>query len=61
VGHASSRLTPFGRRLLVDRVEVGGWSVAAASCAAGSGGCTPSAQIPASARSRVALLADPRR
>ena len=35
MGHASSRLTPFGRRLLVDRVEVGGWSVAAAAEAAG--------------------------
>lgn len=29
MGHANSRLTPFGRRLLVDRVMVWGWSVAA--------------------------------
>ena len=35
MGHANSRLTPFGRRLLVDRISVWGWSVAAAAEAAG--------------------------
>lgn len=35
MGHANSRLTPFGRRLLVDRIRVWGWSVAAAAEAAG--------------------------
>lgn len=35
MGHANSRLTPFGRKLLVDRIRVGGWSVAAAAEAVG--------------------------
>src|SRR5436189_1479056 len=33
--HASARTCPNGRRLLVDRVEVQGWSVMAAAEAAG--------------------------
>ena len=35
MAHGSSRLTPFGRKLLVDRIRVWGWSVAAAAEAAG--------------------------
>lgn len=35
MGHGNPRLTPFGRRLLVDRIRVWGWSVAAAAEAAG--------------------------
>lgn len=31
MGHANARLTPAGRRLLVDRVRVAGWSVTAAA------------------------------
>lgn len=34
MAHRSARLTPFGRRLLVDRVLVHGWSAAAAADAA---------------------------
>jgi len=35
VGHRNARLTVHGRRLLVERVVVGGWSVATAAEAAG--------------------------
>ena len=35
MGHANSRLTPLGRRLLVDRINECGWSVAAAAEAVG--------------------------
>ena len=35
MAHANSKLTPLGRRLLVDRVRVAGWSVAAAAEATG--------------------------
>jgi len=35
VAHSRSRLTPFGRRLLVDRIEVMAWPVAHAAEAAG--------------------------
>ena len=35
MGYRNSRLTPFGRRLLVDRIEVLGWSVSSAAAAAG--------------------------
>lgn len=33
--HANARLTPHGRRLLVDRVECAGWTVRAAAAASG--------------------------
>ena len=35
MAHTTARLTPFGRRLLVDRIEVLGWPVAHAAEAAG--------------------------
>lgn len=35
MAHSRSRLTPFGRRLLVDRIEVMAWPVAHAAEAAG--------------------------
>ena len=35
MAHTTARLTPFGRRLLVDRIEVFGWPVAHAAEAAG--------------------------
>jgi transposase InsO family protein len=35
VGHRRAALTPFGRRLLVDRVLTGGWTQAAAAAATG--------------------------
>ncbi len=35
MGHTKARLTPFGRRLLVDRIEQLGWPVAHAADAAG--------------------------
>ena len=35
MAHRSARLTVFGRRLLVDRVEVDGWTIARAAEAAG--------------------------
>jgi len=35
MGHANSRLTPYARKMLVDRIRVGGWSVAAAAEAVG--------------------------
>ena len=35
MAHGRARLTPFGRKLLVDRIRGGGWSVAAAAEAAG--------------------------
>lgn len=35
MGHTTARLTPFGRRLLVDRIEQQGWPVAQAAEAAG--------------------------
>ena len=33
--HANARLSPIGRRLLVDRIERDGWTVRAAAEAAG--------------------------
>ena len=35
MAHTAARLTPFGRRLLVDRIEVLGWPVAHGAEAAG--------------------------
>ena len=35
MGYRNARLTPFGRRLLVDRIEVLGWPVASAAAAVG--------------------------
>ena len=35
MGYRNSRLTPFGRRLLVDRIETLGWPVASAAAALG--------------------------
>ena len=35
MAHTAARLAPFGRRLLVDRIEVLGWPVAHAAEAAG--------------------------
>lgn len=35
MGYRNSRLTPFGRRLLVDRIETLGWPVASAAAAVG--------------------------
>ncbi|MCH8129896.1 MAG: hypothetical protein IIC70_08365 [Acidobacteria bacterium] len=37
MGHTTARLTPFGRRLLVDRIEQFEWPVAHAAAAAGVG------------------------
>lgn len=34
MAHASARLTPFGRRLLVDRIAAG-WTITRAASAAG--------------------------
>ena len=35
MGHRNARLTPAARFLLVERIEVDGWSVAAAAAAQG--------------------------
>lgn len=35
MGYGNARLTPFGRRLLVDRIEMLGWPVASAAAAVG--------------------------
>ena len=35
MGHTTARLTPFGRRLLVDRIEQFKWPVTHAAAAAG--------------------------
>ena len=35
MGHTKTKLTPFGRRLLVDRIEQQGWPVASAASAVG--------------------------
>lgn len=40
MAHSRAKLTPFGRRLLVDRVERLGWTVAAASEALGVSSAT---------------------
>ena len=35
MGYRNAKLTPFGRRLLVDRIETLGWPVASAAAAVG--------------------------